>query len=359
MSEQEFESYLNLLARTLRLSESQRARIAGELRDHLEARMAELMEEDHLSKEDAVLAALDEFGDANVLAHDLTGPATQLKRKRIMQTGFSVIATAAVVAAAATFLTPTNFQGHPTQTVAAAAGEAGATTPAAAAAPGGPLDQNISLNFDDTSLAAAFEYFQQTTETNFLVDWDGLDELDLTRDSTVSMRLKDVPASTGLKLLLDTVSRTTAAYQIDDQIIVVSNSEFFVDRDKELTTMLYDCNRLLEDAAVVAVPDDDAHPVGALTNFFRDMLGAESMKTPGSSIAYFGGIVVIRHTASEQKRVSATFAEIKDQLAAVADARRKELASRPQAEADGYGDNMDYGGGLSGGGTDATFTPRS
>ena len=41
MSEHEFEAYLNLLARTLRLSDAQREQIAGELRDHLEARLAD------------------------------------------------------------------------------------------------------------------------------------------------------------------------------------------------------------------------------------------------------------------------------------------------------------------------------
>ncbi|MEM9419384.1 MAG: permease prefix domain 1-containing protein [Planctomycetota bacterium] len=81
MSEREFEAYLNLLARTLKLSKAQRDRIAGELRDHLEERMAELVDEG-VDREDAILQALDEFGDANVLARNLTN---HQKRKTMKQ----------------------------------------------------------------------------------------------------------------------------------------------------------------------------------------------------------------------------------------------------------------------------------
>ena len=346
MSEHEFEAYLNLLARTLRLSEAQRARIAGELRDHLEARMTELIEEEHLSKEEAVLAALDEFGDANVLAHDLTGPATQLRRKRIMQTGFSVIATAAVVAIAATYLTPTNFQGNPTQTVATAANAGGGAddateVSAAAIAPHGPLDQTITLDFDGTSLEEALGYFRQTTETNFLIDWAGLEEVGLERDYLISMHLEDVPASTGLKLLMATVSRGEATYRIDDQIVVVSSSEFLSTPEEEMTTKLYECNGLLEDATLLARPGENTSHTDALVDLFRDMLGPEALKTPGSSIAYFGGVVVVRQTVSRQQQISDTITKIKSQLADLADARREELATTPQAS--GYGDDP-YGG---------------
>ncbi|MEM6854622.1 MAG: permease prefix domain 1-containing protein [Planctomycetota bacterium] len=122
MSEREFEAYLNLLARTLKLSEAQRRRIAGELRHHLEERLAELVEQGH-DRDAAILAALDEFGDANILASDLTQPQQQLRRRKLMQTGFATIAAAALIALAVTYLIPTNHQGTPTQAPAIAGNE--------------------------------------------------------------------------------------------------------------------------------------------------------------------------------------------------------------------------------------------
>ncbi|MEM9882463.1 MAG: permease prefix domain 1-containing protein [Planctomycetota bacterium] len=117
MSEREFEAYLNLLARTLKLSDAQRQRIAGELRDHLEERLEDLTERG-VDRDAAILAALDEFGDAHVLAHDLTVPQTQLRRRKLMQTGFATVAAAALVALAVTYLLPTNRQGTAPQSPA-------------------------------------------------------------------------------------------------------------------------------------------------------------------------------------------------------------------------------------------------
>ncbi len=119
MSEHEFEAYLNLLARTLRLSDKQRDRIAGELRDHMEQRLDELMDAG-LTRHDAALKALDEFGDANVLAHELSDSARLKQRRRLMQTTFATASVAAVVTLGVMYLAPSNYQGQPSQPLASA-----------------------------------------------------------------------------------------------------------------------------------------------------------------------------------------------------------------------------------------------
>src|ERR1700689_1579763 len=82
MSEQEFELYLKLLARCLHLTSGQREQIADELRDHLEERLEELARAG-VPREKAVVQALDEFGDAAVLAGDFATIAC-LKRRRFL-----------------------------------------------------------------------------------------------------------------------------------------------------------------------------------------------------------------------------------------------------------------------------------
>jgi RND family efflux transporter MFP subunit len=82
MSEQEFELYLKLLSRCLNLTPGQREQIADELRDHLEQRLEELAQAG-VPREKAVVQALDEFGDAAILAGSFASVA-RLKRRRFL-----------------------------------------------------------------------------------------------------------------------------------------------------------------------------------------------------------------------------------------------------------------------------------
>ena len=98
MSENEFDLYLSLLSRFLRLKPGQRSEIADELRDHLEARLEELSKSG-LSREQAIHAALEEFGDAADLARHFTHIAQRRKRRFIMRctVGTVVCLTAAIL----------------------------------------------------------------------------------------------------------------------------------------------------------------------------------------------------------------------------------------------------------------------
>lgn len=127
MPEDEFEIYLTLLAKTLRLDESQRRAIASELRDHMVQRLDELTEQG-LSREQAIETALAEFGDASALANDLTrnNPARMRTRRHLMQTTFGTLIACAAVTFAVVTLTPTNKDGQPIQSHANAQGNAAA-----------------------------------------------------------------------------------------------------------------------------------------------------------------------------------------------------------------------------------------
>src|SRR5882757_1476808 len=103
MPEQDFELYLSLLSRFLRLKYAQRDEIADELRDHLEARLEELAARG-LSRDEAIRAALDEFGDAAELANHFTQVAHIRKRRLIMRVTFGTI-----TALAASLLVATAF----------------------------------------------------------------------------------------------------------------------------------------------------------------------------------------------------------------------------------------------------------
>src|SRR5579859_4000421 len=102
MSEQEFELYLKLLSRCLNLTAAQREQISDELRDHLAERLEELARAG-VPREKAVMQALDEFGDAAVLAGHFTSIARLKRRRLIMRLSLgsvAVLASAILIAIA-------------------------------------------------------------------------------------------------------------------------------------------------------------------------------------------------------------------------------------------------------------------
>lgn len=82
MSNEEFENYLKLIGKLLQLSKKQQSLIGIELRDHLQSRTADLMEAG-MSQQAALSQALEEFGDATVMAQNFQF-VSSMKRKRWM-----------------------------------------------------------------------------------------------------------------------------------------------------------------------------------------------------------------------------------------------------------------------------------
>lgn len=97
MSEQEFDLYLRLMSRLLRLSKEQEAAIADELRDHMEERFTELLRAG-LTREQAIERALGEFGDAAGLAREFSSLAWQKRRRFWTRVSLASAVTAAGVA---------------------------------------------------------------------------------------------------------------------------------------------------------------------------------------------------------------------------------------------------------------------
>ncbi len=107
MSEKEFELYLALLSRFLKLSPEQCAAISDELCDHLEERFSELCR-DGLSREDAIQRALEEFGDASHLASHFSKLTKQRRRRLVMRCTLASILVASVAIFAIPAFLPQN-----------------------------------------------------------------------------------------------------------------------------------------------------------------------------------------------------------------------------------------------------------
>src|SRR4029450_1896255 len=97
MSQQEFENYLTLLTRLLRIGPRDRQRVAEEFRAHLEDRLDDLVARG-MPRDKAVQTALEEFGDAAAMAAELVSISRNKRRRWIMRITTASVAASVLIA---------------------------------------------------------------------------------------------------------------------------------------------------------------------------------------------------------------------------------------------------------------------
>ncbi len=237
MSNDEFETWLSLVGRLLGLSERQRKQIGAELRDHLESRVADLLESG-MDKKTAVMQAVEEFGDAAVLAKNLQSVSLANRKRWMMR--FMTLATAAMflVAVLTMAMWPEKARfGSPSQSVAqdenpfgGAGGDSAdsASNPFGTGAPtkdkvvyGKPsarsksneeirykLSQPMDLIYDAQPFGDLRDHLARELNVNIVID-SNLDGV-LDDATEVSANLAGLPLSDSLRVLLKAVDATYA-----------------------------------------------------------------------------------------------------------------------------------------------------
>jgi hypothetical protein len=247
MSEHEFEKFLALLSGMLKLDAGQRDEIAGELRDHLEARLSELLAEG-VPREKAILVALEEFGDAAGLAAEFLHIVRHQRRRKIMRlTAGSLAATVAIVLGSMAFWPDS----HPVQvTPRAVAEQPGAATGASTTLTEPTVEENnatterkiskrIPAQFEDLPLKEVLEFVFDATDVDHLIRMRKLDEEGIALDMPINLQLKQVRAEMLLDLVLGDFGLT---YTIRDGIVIISTQS---DPDVALEIRLYNVRDLI------------------------------------------------------------------------------------------------------------------
>lgn len=267
MSQQEFESYLRLLARFLHLNGSQREAIARELRAHMEDRLEDLLARGY-RREDAIATALDEFGDAAALADEFGRIGR--RRRWIMRTTTATIGIAATVLLVS-FLLPEHrpWVPAPAPTHAGQADDtAGPASVVAAAAPATAQEnapemeceadrrtrerlQQVLATVDlaeGTSFADAMDFLRTQTKINISVNWAALGLIGVERTTdTGGVVLHDAKVETALEILLDNATLAgggagRVAYDVVDGVMRISTAD---DLSTRVMVRIYDCRDLL------------------------------------------------------------------------------------------------------------------
>lgn len=267
MSEQEFEAYLRLLGRFLRLNDTQRLAIGRELRVHMEDRLEELMGKGY-RRDEAVEAVLDEFGDAAALASDFGKIGS--RRKWVMRTTAGMVATACLVLMVS-FLLPEN-RPLPAPSLSRAQ-EVAAVPPATAPAAEASSRQQVVVIATPSletpadratrerlqTIVSAFEFEGGTSFEDIIaflreqgrfsidVNWNALATVNIDRTTDVGgISLQKVKLDTALQILLGKIGGTEAplGYDLVDGIVQVSTAE---DLDLRSIVRVYDVRALLNE----------------------------------------------------------------------------------------------------------------
>ena len=216
MSQGEFDAYLARLLKSLRGRKGRSADLADELRDHLDARLDELLAEGK-SRDEAIRLALEEFGEAAELAQEFSRLAKSRRRRFVMRcTAASSVVVASVLLVALSLM-PVIPEG-PGAPPAIAQEEAAKPEAIASSNPGDEsveqkaiaaldrkLSQAVEVKFSDVPLREAIESIAKHIEADVVLDKQEIEEEGLTVDDKAFLYLEHTPitARAALGFLLE------------------------------------------------------------------------------------------------------------------------------------------------------------
>eukprot|EP00913_Durusdinium_trenchii_P023309 g21887.t1 len=260
MPEREFELYLSLLSKMLRLSPEQRAAITAEMRDHLEERFTELTGQGR-SRDDAIRIALDEFGDAAAMATDFTHISKRKTRRTLMRFTVGSVAVTSIALFVATAFWPTaphapaparaNAQTRKTPAKGAEKNVASTHLAGGVVAPSvSELERKLGVKlknemWEDVMLRDLFAKIGKQIGADIVVDKQYFDDAGIDLETKVSLKFEasEITARTALELILEFAGATDTAITNRGGLIYLTHS------DRDYVTVVYNCRDLFDDAA--------------------------------------------------------------------------------------------------------------
>lgn len=249
MSDAEFETYLNLLTRFLRLSAAQRAEIRRELRAHLEEALDEARRTGR-DRDQVLYEILDDFGDAAELAARFS--TIDRKRRWIMR-GTVAAACAMIVMFGYLSLTPQVATRANADESAATEAENETMVALAVEEQNDVLADQMwrrlqermpSIELADVSFEETIEFLRARFELNVHVHWRDLEQHGIDRNTLIRVHLSNITGEQLLRLILDSVGDDVrVSFDIHEGILVIATRDRL---ERHRTTEVYDLAGLLQ-----------------------------------------------------------------------------------------------------------------
>lgn len=251
MTEPDFDAYLSLLSKLLRLTRGQQAEITSELRDHLEQRYAELLSQGH-PRDAAIRLALDELGDAAVLAGEFA-PSLQARRRRnIMRYSILSVSAVAVTFVVASLFGPAGPEQGPNSVAVQAQDQPGEPQPNEKLKQ--PTEEEVrrqieeklarrdlQIDFVDSPLQESLTWMGDLLDLDFLLDRKYLEDSGIAIDQPITLQARHGALSvrSALELILHQVGGNQLTFAVRDGVVMITGPE--ADYENEV----YDCRDLI------------------------------------------------------------------------------------------------------------------
>lgn len=307
MPDTEFEAYLALLSRFLRLSPAQREDLRRELRAHLDDALETEMARG-LTRHQAVLRILDDFGDAAELAHRFGRPHPA--RRWIMQ-GTLTAACLAIIALGVSLLLPSGAAPTLAQQQPAPRTSTGADPVAVAESMDAVLDAALNkrvpeVNFTEVPLDQLMAWLSEASGANMVVLWSALEQAGVQRDRVVpSLKFNNVSVKTALQIVLaDMSDGPEMTYDYFNNVIVIGPTERF-----RPVVRAYDVRDLLQGDEQGSQPDAQQ-----LIELVMEAAAPDSWASNGgvATVRLFRGTLVVRNYGWAQREVRDLISQLRE-----------------------------------------------
>lgn len=353
MPEAEFEMYLSMLSRLVRLNPEQRSAIADELRDHLEARLIELISAGH-SREEAVRMALDDFGDAASLAGDFRKATILKQRRKVMRYSLASVAGLVVTLFLVSAFwpvtrdlapAPLGAQNVPGPRTLVKSSNESEVKPIAKVTPISAVEQRldsklgVAIKLEKVKFPDAIAQLRKITEVEILMGH--LEDPDETESRLVTLELTAGKHTlrTALELLVEQLPGSRVDYVIRDQLVLVTTDPY-VD--------VYDCRDLLasfpepakQSAPFVHTPDVKPNGFGdgsrvvtlggrKITEVIKGIVVTDSWSENGGNgtIQEFNGLITVNQFPRVHRKLRGLLKLMRERLK-----ERRELGAIPGNE---------------------------
>jgi hypothetical protein len=246
MSQQEFDTYLSLLCRLLRIAPQQREQVAEEFRAHMEDRLDELLAKG-MDREAAIKLALEEFGDAACLAAQIASISQGRRKRWIMRIGTVSVVGLAAAGLLAVALWPEGAQVKAPQVVAQsdekpkepdkpAKGEVAKSIEE-------KLAQRIDAEYAETPLKEVLDDLRERTGIQMYLNEKAIrNAVEEALGSPITISLKQVRVDMVLDLVLEQAGDDNLAYVERDGVLIISTSDALSGASE---VKVYNCRDLL------------------------------------------------------------------------------------------------------------------